>query len=908
MPEVDDHPNPKLGLPLIPVHDYTKLRYFRYRDTIMDRGYTNFLTHLHAGSTKIPLQKIQATLSHYLAHASPLPTPLAGTVVSSPLFLALSYQRLQTLSTAFRYALHVKYQFIEAELEERQSQSLGWGLLANVFSRGVITRIQQWVGAILKGLQGGHPILRLVCCCGILLGMEDLRVVVPKEGDDNHRRITFEGSTAKGNVEDEAVVALAESMDRYSYLEGDAGWEKEFRKIVDAEEGAFGDCIMSLPSHPPLVDALSLSLIMMSQCASLIPSDKLRAIPLQVRRKNIEIWLDTDGPNQTLSRLLASSIEATFQSGTYLSKLDASCTLAQDGTLSVSANSAHDIYLNECATKGGIACCRRCVNYSTGRHRQGEEWVGGITPRGLTSDEMTPEVQALSTNIWMTFKTMLFSVVMISKEVLREAVYVSPTLYQPSFDGSKNTAPSDLALLTLRSLYNLSFIIYEFGGVASLVSADQGGGFKELKETFYLALDNLTGQLLFDADDQFPGRRSQVEAWTREICAQIRATMPVQRCAGIFRHVLPDSLPPSRCSRFECGTLTRLRDNSKEIVSPRVSALDKRMSKSDGRPAESPYSGLGPLSPRQDSLCTGHNRATDTSLERRLIARLGVAHVSTVSNVYSRAQDLLATPHDIDPYPSANGHDMSERQSQKLATNIDTNIAVRLLPLYTTYLIESSRQGKLNVHQLRLAFSTVVRFASASVKATTTEEPTSTAEKYGLTWYCIEALLNAIRDLSEERTRSQSLGAYDDHRHRLHLMIISTIPFLPLDLLPRVLDEIRAIIIQGRKRHFDLGSTPARLADREARRKELNQALLSEILEGVGDLEKDFVMRWWYDNRHILEDDIRPGADHQRLGSARKKEVKNPMALYLVCRVPSAVQFKLFLTIRHLPEFLVVTR
>ncbi|KAL4256233.1 hypothetical protein AB1N83_010456 [Pleurotus pulmonarius] len=252
------------------------------------------------------------------------------------------------------------------------------------------------------------------------------------------------------------------------------------------------------------------------------------------------------------------------------------------------------------------------------------------------------------------------------------------------------------------------------------------------------------------------------------------------------------------------------------------------------------------------------------------------AHSVLLAIFSSRAQDLLATPHDIDPYPSANTHDMSERQTHKLATNIDTTIAVRLLPLYTSYLIESSRQGKLNVHQLRLAFSTVVRFASASVKATTSEEPTSTAEKYGLTWYCIEALLNAIRDLSDERTRSQSLGAYDDHRHRLHLMLISTIPSLPLDLLPRALDEIRAIIIQGRKRHIDLGSTPARLADREARCKELNQALLSEILEGVGDLEKDFVMRWWYDNRHILEDDIRPGADHQRLGSARKKEVKNP--------------------------------
>lgn len=174
---------------------------------------------------------------------------------------------------------------------------------------------------------------------------------------------------------------------------------------------------------------------------------------------------------------------------------------------------------------------------------------------------------------------MLFSVVMISKEVLQEAVYVSPTSYQPSFDGSKNTAPSDLALLTLRSLYNLSFIIYEFGGVASLVSADQGGGFKELKETFYLALDNLTGQLLLDADDQLPGRRSQVEAWTREICAQIRATMPVQSKCEAFMYFLRQNVQassdtscrilyphPGVHASFECGTLTRLRDNSKEMV------------------------------------------------------------------------------------------------------------------------------------------------------------------------------------------------------------------------------------------------------------------------------------------------------------------------------------------------------
>ena len=64
--------------------------------------------------------------------------------------------------------------------------------------------------------------------------------------------------------------------------------------------------------------------------------------------------------------------------------------------------------------------------------------------------------------------------------------------------------------------------------------------------------------------------------------------------------------------------------------------------------------------------------------------------------------------------------------------------------------------------------------------------------------------------------------------------MVSSLPTIPLRLLPRVLEEIKECI---------LGE------DDKNRREELTGEVLKEILERVGDREKVIVMKWWQDNR-----------------------------------------------------------
>lgn len=71
----------------------------------------------------------------------------------------------------------------------------------------------------------------------------------------------------------------------------------------------------------------------------------------------------------------------------------------------------------------------------------------------------------------------------------------------PSDWASISTAvsPSSLALQTLNTLSHLSFVISQFGGVTT--TSVEGPGFKELKKTFYLALDILASDPV--ASDRF---------------------------------------------------------------------------------------------------------------------------------------------------------------------------------------------------------------------------------------------------------------------------------------------------------------------------------------------------------------------------------------------------------------------
>jgi hypothetical protein len=65
-------------------------------------------------------------------------------------------------------------------------------------------------------------------------------------------------------------------------------------------------------------------------------------------------------------------------------------------------------------------------------------------------------------------------------------------------------------------------------------------------------------------------------------------------------------------------------------------------------------------------------------------------------------------------------------------------------------------------------------------------------------------------------------------------MLISSLPVMSLRLLPRGLEEIRKCIADEN--------------DKE-RREELAGEVLKEIIERVGDKEKEIVMEWWQNDR-----------------------------------------------------------
>jgi hypothetical protein len=80
---------------------------------------------------------------------------------------------------------------------------------------------------------------------------------------------------------------------------------------------------------------------------------------------------------------------------------------------------------------------------------------------------------------WLALKTLLFTTIMISTACLNTLLHTPP---------AKTGIHSTLALTTIRTLFHLSFVLSQFGGVTTTASS----GFPELKQAFYLALDMIS--------------------------------------------------------------------------------------------------------------------------------------------------------------------------------------------------------------------------------------------------------------------------------------------------------------------------------------------------------------------------------------------------------------------------------
>jgi hypothetical protein len=91
--------------------------------------------------------------------------------------------------------------------------------------------------------------------------------------------------------------------------------------------------------------------------------------------------------------------------------------------------------------------------------------------------------------VWWLLKTFLFSTIMVSDGVLGSVVFAKPHS-RNNQDMLGSTARS-LAETVLRTLYHISFVVSQFGGVIA-TAASEDPGFIELRKVFYLAVDVLS--------------------------------------------------------------------------------------------------------------------------------------------------------------------------------------------------------------------------------------------------------------------------------------------------------------------------------------------------------------------------------------------------------------------------------
>lgn len=413
-----------------------------------DRGHTLLLSSLgRSNTTKTPLSTIQALIVHYLANIRPSPTPLAATIVSSPVFLPFSHSKLEALSTSFRHAVHSKLQVLKADSN-------------GLFSPSLDTQLNVWSLAIFQGLEGGNAIIRLACCSGLLLGLEDILQHLPAKKRD-----------VKGIAEDELVMTFADVIDQFSTSDT---WGKEFHSAAES------------------ANALALSLIIASQSLLLVPSQKFTALPLS-----------------HLLGLIMRTIEDTFDGGRFLFSLQSSlCSKAefkihipQDSPISTSINIVSNSI--SMAHIGSISkLCARTVSLFVD-HRpnvalplisEAYQKLNSITAHveadwfptslsGATGQSLlSPDAREVATVIWATLKTLLFSVIMITEAGLSALVFIPST-------SAVLPSTSTLAVIVLQALSHLSFVIAQFG--------DSGhGAFDELKRLFYLALDVLGSDVI----------------------------------------------------------------------------------------------------------------------------------------------------------------------------------------------------------------------------------------------------------------------------------------------------------------------------------------------------------------------------------------------------------------------------
>ncbi|KAG9004999.1 hypothetical protein FRB90_010616, partial [Tulasnella sp. 427] len=177
---------------------------------------------------------------------------------------------------------------------------------------------------------------------------------------------------------------------------------------------------------------------------------------------------------------------------------------------------------------------------------------------------------------------------------------------------------------------------------------------------------------------------------------------------------------------------------------------------------------------------------------------------SVVLSVFSNHAKLHSNEESAKGKGKGKGKEAADDEKGKLAET--------LVPFYVECLLENSGEGKLSTPQLRLAYSSVTRSASSTSPV--------------LAQLCIDKLLTS---LSASPSQPDAI--------RLRLVLVSLVSSVDCALLPALLESVREEVVK--EKNYE-------------RRVELKDAVFKEVERGVGDAEREVVMRWWLDVRDEL--------------------------------------------------------
>jgi hypothetical protein len=114
--------------------------------------------------------------------------------------------------------------------------------------------------------------------------------------------------------------------------------------------------------------------------------------------------------------------------------------------------------------------------------------------------------------------------------------------------------------------------------------------------------------------------------------------------------------------------------------------------------------------------------------------------------------------------------------------------------------------------------------------------------------FCLSSLLSALSDLSATTDDDAA-----QRRHRLRLVLVSTLSALPLVVLPEALNAVSDAIRDSKIEE----------------RRELAKEVFKEIMENVGDQEKEYCMRWW-EGQHYKLGEVTEDVNGKGKGRARE--------------------------------------